>query len=80
MFSYNNHYFTDTIGDSGYPANDWLIPPLNRNPNDPAERRFNRCHKKARRLVENAFGVLKERFPCLNHFRLRPKRAALIVL
>nr|CAD7205277.1 unnamed protein product [Timema douglasi] len=74
-------YMTLTYsGDSGYGLKKWLIPPLNRNPDAPIEKRFNRCHKKTRRLVENSIGIWKERFPCLNYLRLSPVRAAKIVL
>lgn len=58
----------------------WLIPPLRRNPDNPAEEAFNRCHKKTRRIIENSFGILKERFPCLNYLRLRPEFAGKIVI
>ncbi|PSN43286.1 putative nuclease HARBI1 [Blattella germanica] len=34
------------IGDSIYPLRSWLIPPLLRNPEDPAQLRFVRAHKK----------------------------------
>ncbi|KAJ8876519.1 hypothetical protein PR048_020964 [Dryococelus australis] len=37
---------------------------------DRAVNRFNRAHKSARRLVENSFGVLNEKFPCLKHLWL----------
>ncbi|CAG7832733.1 unnamed protein product [Allacma fusca] len=63
------------LGDSGYGASDWLIPPVFNNPNNEAERRFNKHHKKTRRLIECAYGILKERFPCLNHLRLQPKKS-----
>lgn len=59
---------------------EWLIPPLAVHPNDPVEVRFNRAHKRTRRLIENAFGVLKERFPCLNYLRVCPEYASKIVI
>lgn len=68
------------LGDSAYPLKNWLIPPLRRNPDNENERRFNRYHKKTRRLIEDTLGILKEKFPCLNHMRLQPVRAAKIVL
>lgn len=68
------------LGDSAYGLKEWLIPPLNRNPDDVVEQRFNRAHKMTRRIVENSIGILKERFPCLNHLRLRPRKAAKVVL
>lgn len=68
------------LGDSAYSLKPWLITPVNRNPNDMAEKRFNRAHKKCRRMVENSLGILKEKFPCLNYMRLCPKTAAKVVL
>lgn len=56
------------------------MTPINRNPNDIAEQNYNRSHKSTRRLVENSIGILKERFPCLNHLRVTPRKAAKIVL
>lgn len=68
------------LGDSAYGLKEWLIPPLNRNPDNVVEQRFNRAHKMTRRIVENSIGILKERFPCLNHLRLKPRKAAKVVL
>jgi nuclease HARBI1 len=50
------------------------------NPRTAAEQRYNRYHKSTRRLVECTFGIWKERFPCLNHLRLKPTFAAKVVL
>jgi len=66
--------------DSGYGLKEWLIPPLNRNPEDASERRFNRAHKSTRRVIENSFGILRERFPCLNYLRVDPIFAGKIVM
>uniref|UniRef100_A0A8D9ACG4 Putative nuclease HARBI1 n=1 Tax=Cacopsylla melanoneura TaxID=428564 RepID=A0A8D9ACG4_9HEMI len=60
------------LGDSAYPLKDWLITPLNRDLEEPAALAFNRAHRQTRRLIENAFGMLKEKFPCLNHIGLNP--------
>lgn len=66
------------LGDSAYPLKDWLIPPLVRDAENRANIRFLRAHKITRRLVENAIGILKEKFPCLNHLRVKPEFACQI--
>lgn len=63
------------LGDSAYPLKDWLIPPIVTDCNDEANVRFLRAHKGTRRVIENAIGILKEKFPCLNYLRLEPKFA-----
>lgn len=70
------------LGDSGYGLRRWLI-----SPNIPAEiprraavERFLRSHRSTRRLVENALGILKEKFPCLNHLRMQPLPACNVIL
>lgn len=47
--------------------------------NSPETIRYNRAHK-GTRLVECAYGIVKERFPCLNYMRLRPIVAAKVVM
>ena len=54
------------LGDSGYALKPWLITPL-KDPSTPQQRRFNRCHKKTRSLIERAFGILKSRWRILDH-------------
>lgn len=73
--------FAETVllGDSIYPLKSWLIPPIIRNPEDPSQRRFLRAHRQTRRLVENAIGILKEKFPCLNYLRLEPVKACQVI-
>lgn len=71
----------DFKGDSAYGVCDWLMPPFRRNPENPAEQRFNVAHKKTRRIVECSFGMLKNRFPCLRFLRVQtPEYAAKIVM
>lgn len=41
---------------------------------------YNRAHKSTRRLVENSFGILKEKFPCLNYLRLQPEFACKVFI
>jgi len=59
---------------------DWLMVPRYVNPNDEAERRYNIAHKATRRIVECAYGILRERFPALNHLRVSPKYACKIIM
>ena len=66
------------MGDSAYPLKEWLIPPL-LNPNALTEVRYNRAHKSTRRIIENAFGVLKERFACLKSLRVQPLEACALI-
>lgn len=68
------------VGDSAYPLKEWLIPPIVRNPNDEAEQRFLRSHRQARRVIEQAFGIMKEKFPCLKLLRLNPQLSAKVVM
>jgi zona occludens toxin (predicted ATPase) len=42
--------------------------------------RFLRAFKSTRRIVENALGIIKEKFPCLNHLRVQPIIASKIIL
>lgn len=72
--------FPDAIllTDSAYPLKDWLIPPLRLCTNE-TERRFNVAHKSTRKTVEDAIGILKEKFPCLNHLRMQPNKAAEVI-
>lgn len=66
------------LGDSAYPCKDYIIPPLSI-ANSECERRFNTSHKKTRRLIENSFGILKERFSCLYGLRVNPRYAGDII-
>ncbi|MCL4155028.1 UNVERIFIED_CONTAM: hypothetical protein GTU68_002657 [Idotea baltica] len=54
------------LGDSGYPNLPYLLVPL-ANPVTPAERAYNRAHKKTRVTIERSFGILKSRFMALSH-------------
>ena len=68
------------LGDSGYANGDYLITPI-LNPQTPQEERFNRAHRKTRRYIECAFGVLKQRFRCLlRSMRLAPQKAGKVIL
>lgn len=56
------------------------MTPLHNNPNSDGERRYNRRLKATRQTIECAYGILKEKFPWLNHLRVNPKFAADIVI
>jgi len=56
------------------------MPPIHRNPESRSEQTYNVKHKSTRRLIECAYGIMKERFPCLNHLRLSPVRACKTVI
>ncbi|KAJ8897613.1 hypothetical protein PR048_002962 [Dryococelus australis] len=67
------------LRDPIYPLKSWLIPPIVQNNNRPEQHRFGRAHKKTRRVIGCAIGILKERFPCLNYLRLEPVFACKVV-
>src|SRR5580765_19263 len=52
------------LGDAAYACTSFLFLPI-ANPQNAAEERYNRAHKRARNIVERAFGIWKRRFPCL---------------
>lgn len=54
------------LGDNGYPLRSYLITPF-LTPNTRQERRFNLALCNTRVKIENVFGILKRRFPCLRH-------------
>ena len=58
------HHLGYLIGDSGYANTNFLLTPLLNTFNE-QQVRFNRAHKKTRRVVECTFGVMKQRFRCL---------------
>lgn len=47
---------------------EYLLTPI-ANPADAAERRYNVAHRKTRRVIECAYGVLKNSFLCLKRLR-----------
>lgn len=65
------------LGDSAYPLRQWLMPPTVRNINANDVRlaqavpAFLLSHRRTRFVIECAIGILKEEYPCLNHFRFR---------
>ncbi|KAH7979011.1 hypothetical protein HPB49_007772 [Dermacentor silvarum] len=52
------------LGDSAYPLLPWLLTPYRDNEHSfPAwKKRYNKCHSEQRCSIENAFGLLKQRF------------------
>ena len=68
------------LGDSGFGLSDWLIPPVTSGLRSDSADRFLRAHKSTRRVIENAFSVWKEFFPCLNYLRVDPINAAKVVM
>lgn len=60
------------LGDSGYSLK-WLITPNipARIPRNAALDRFLSAFKSMRRMVENALGILKEKFPCETTFNIK---------
>jgi hypothetical protein len=54
------------LGDSGYPLEPWLLTPILR-PNSNIELKYNKSHKKTRRIVENTIGLMKSVFRCIDN-------------
>ncbi|KAL0869532.1 hypothetical protein ABMA27_005802 [Loxostege sticticalis] len=70
------------LGDSGYPQRPWLMTPYNDAGDDSPEAKYNSVHGKARVLIENTFGRLKNRWRCLNKDRTlhyAPEKCAKII-
>ncbi|XP_067142706.1 putative nuclease HARBI1 [Centruroides vittatus] len=72
------------LGDSAYPLETWLLTPVG-NPSTAAELNYNAAHRKARNTIERCFGVLKQRFRCLDlksagGLQYVPEKSAKIVM
>lgn len=73
----DNDEDTIILGDSAYPLTSWLITPTVLNANAhiyhlaQAVPIYERIHRRTRFIVENAIGILKEEYPCLNYLRVR---------
>ncbi|XP_041349545.1 protein ALP1-like [Gigantopelta aegis] len=79
------HDDTDTpyyiIGDEAFALRTWLMKPFSRRHMDHEERIFNYRLSRARRVVENAFGILANCFSCLlTTLRHNPSTVESIVL
>ena len=68
------------VGDEAFPLRSWLMKPVPRKNLGKEERIFNYRISRARRVVENAFGLLANRFRCLlTTMAQRPDNVTLIV-
>ena len=69
------------IGDDAFPLRTWCMKPYSRLDLDIQHRVFNYRLSRARRVVENAFGMLATKFRCLlNHMTQKPERVQTMVL
>lgn len=53
------------LGDSGYALSRYLLTPV-QHPTSQAEEQYNASHKQTRQVIERSFGLLKQRFRCLD--------------
>lgn len=66
------------LGDSGYPCRRYLMTPYNNTDNIRSREKFNAALCRTRVLIEQTFGILKRRFPCLAvGLRTNPERACI---
>lgn len=68
------------LGDSGYPCRKYLMTPFI-TPTEPHHVNFNKSHGKSRVVIEQTFGILKNRFAILRSpMRLIPERACKCII
>lgn len=69
------------IGDNAFALNEWMMKPFAAMPLEQNERVFNYRLSRARRCVENAFGILANRWGCLlTALRQEPQNVETMVL
>ena len=69
------------VGDDAFPLRPWLMKPFCKRNMTVEERVFNYGLSRARRIVENAFGILANRFQCLlGTMRQEPETVTSIVM
>ena len=68
------------VGDDAFALRTWLMKPFSKRSLTDEERIFNYRLSRARRIVENAFGILANRFQCLlGTMKQTPKTVTIIV-
>lgn len=69
------------VGDEAFPLKTWLMKPIPRRGLSKEQRIYNYRLSRARRVVENAFGILSAKYRCLHTTMLQsPERVQKIVL
>ncbi|CAG4972049.1 unnamed protein product [Colias eurytheme] len=71
------------LGDSGYPQRPWLMTPITDAAEGTPQAKYTTIHGKARVVIENTFGRLKNRWRCLSKDRTlhyTPERCASIIM
>ena len=66
------------LAESGYGLSEVIMTPV-QNPINQPQQNYNRAHKRTRVIVEQAFGVLKARFGCLEYLRLQPRACCRVI-